>query len=236
MSIFRTNKLANIKIISVDLFRTLVDVDQMVDTVWQIFLHDEFRSELAKEYWDRGTEILLERFDEAAGDGGHFRNCRAIFEETYGQLFSEIKLDFDPQSAADVLVENHKSYHLFDDTRLFLDSVGEKFPICLSSDCDIEMVGGADSLHLFDHIFISEVLRSYKLNPAFFQHVVDHYATKPGNILHIGDSKQDIVCPKQLGLVTCWLNRKDDKWSHPIHPDYEVNTLSEIVDLLGLKK
>ena len=236
MSIFRTNKLTNIKIISIDLFRTLVDVDRMIETVWRIFLRDDYRSELAREYWDRGTEILMEKFEEAAGDSRSFKNCRAIFEQTYSRLFEEINLDFDPKLAAEVLVENHKSYHLFDDTRDFLDTVGEKFPICLSSDCDIEMIVGSDGLHLFDHIFISEVLRSYKLNPAFFQHVIDHYGAKPGNILHIGDSKQDIICPKQLGLVTCWVNRKNEKWSHPVHPDFEVNSLADVVDLLGLKK
>jgi len=55
--------------------------------------------------------------------------------------------------------------------------------------------------------------RLYKPNPRFFKNMLNHYKVKPENILHIGDSKSDIVTPKQLGVQTCWLNRRNSKWS-----------------------
>lgn len=194
---------------------------------------EKYDSRLAKQYWDRATEILMDKFDEAAIDLKRFKNCRTIFQETYSRVFQEINLDFDPASAAEVLIENHKKYHPFTDTREFLDTAGHRLPICLASDCDIEMISGIDDLFLFDHIFISEILRSYKLNQAFFKHIIGHYQIEPQYILHIGDSKQDIICPSQLGMVTCWINRRNETWTAPVKPDFEVKSLSEILDLLS---
>jgi len=103
-------KLNQIRIISIDLFRTLVDVDQMIESVWRTFLREKYDSRLAKQYWDRATEILMDKFDEAATDLKRFKNCRVIFQETYAMVFKEINLDFDPERAAEVLIQNHKKY------------------------------------------------------------------------------------------------------------------------------
>jgi putative hydrolase of the HAD superfamily len=72
----------------------------------------------------------------------------------------------------------------------------------------------------------------YKLNPAFFRHVIKYYNVQPENILHIGDSKSDVIAPKQLGIRTCWLNRRNLKWDSAVKPDFEVNSLLEIPELL----
>ena len=87
-------------------------------------------------------------------------------------------------------------------------------------------------LYDFDKIFVSEDLQAYKLNPNFFNQVIQYYNISPEGILHIGDSKSDIIAPKQLGIKTCWVNRHHQKWEQPIKPDFEVKSLLEIPDLL----
>jgi FMN phosphatase YigB (HAD superfamily) len=94
------------------------------------------------------------------------------------------------------------------------------------------MLVGVSGIYPFDAYFISEQLGAYKLNPSFFSHVVEHYNLKPSEILHIGDSMQDITTPKTLGLLTCWLNRHNSPWTDTIKPDFEVNTLTDILDIL----
>jgi putative hydrolase of the HAD superfamily len=62
--------------------------------------------------------------------------------------------------------------------------------------------------------------------------VLNQYKVKPENILHIGDSKSDIMTPTKLGIQTCWLNRRDLKWKDATKPNFEVKTLLEILDIL----
>jgi FMN phosphatase YigB (HAD superfamily) len=214
------NKISNIKVISIDLFRTLVDIDLSVESVWKIFLKEKYTPYLGRKYWNRGTEIVLNNLFSVALDDQHFKNTRSIFEETYATLFKEIGLDYDEKSAASTLINGHKAKKLFEDARPFLEIVGKKYPICLSTDCDVEMLDGIRDIFSFDKIFISEELKAYKLN------------LKPYEILHIGDSQQDITTPKKLGLLTCWINRYNSPWAETIEPDFEVKSLMDILDIL----
>jgi len=43
-------KLKNIKIVSVDLFRTLIDIDPTPKTIWQKFLKNNFPDEISRKY------------------------------------------------------------------------------------------------------------------------------------------------------------------------------------------
>lgn len=222
----------DVKIISLDVFRTLIPVDVSYENVWSKFLGKKYTDDEGLRNWDRGTEILLEKLSSAAQETNHFKNTRTIFEETYTQLFREIKLDFNPVVAAGILMEVHRIDKYYDDVRPFLKAVGKKHIICLSTDCDKEMLADINALYPFDNIFISEQLQAYKANPKFFTQVISHYGVKPGDILHIGDSQSDVVTPKMLGMLTCWLNRDGSKWSHKVKPDFEVASLSDVVNLL----
>jgi len=228
------NKIGNIKVVSIDLFRTLVDVDQSLETTWKAFLGEKYSDKLAKKYWARATKLMLDKLDEAAVSNEPFKNIRKIFEETYSSVFSEINLDYDYKAAAELSMNEHKAYNVFNDSLNFLEQAGERYPVCLSSDCDIEMITDIDKLFLFDYLFVSEILQSYKLNPAFFDHVINHYGTEPNNIIHIGDSKQDVLVPNQLGMLTCWLNRGEQEWTHDVRPDFEARSLLEVIEILGL--
>jgi putative hydrolase of the HAD superfamily len=94
------------------------------------------------------------------------------------------------------------------------------------------MLENINDIYPFNNRFISEELQAYKPNPRFFKNMLNHYKVKPENILHIGDSKSDIVTPKQLGVQTCWLNRRNSKWEYSVKPDFEVKSLLEILDIL----
>jgi FMN hydrolase / 5-amino-6-(5-phospho-D-ribitylamino)uracil phosphatase len=221
-----------IKVISIDLFQTLVRLDEGRDEVWQLFLGDRFSSELARQYWDRTGEILLQRLYETALGNSGFKNSRTIIEESYATIFKEINCSYDPHQAGNVLIEMHRRNTPYDDALPFLLAAGKKYPICLSTDCDLEMITDIRELYSFDTLFISEELQAYKHNPRFFQYVIGHYGLKAENILHIGDSQSDIITPKKLGILTCWLNRDKKPWSHAVRPDFEVKSLMEIVDIL----
>jgi FMN hydrolase / 5-amino-6-(5-phospho-D-ribitylamino)uracil phosphatase len=225
-------KAQNVKIISIDLFRTIVDIDQTPDMIWQLFLKNNFPVEVAREHHKKAVEIMDRHWETACRDYEHFKTVRKVLEETVTELFTEIKLDRDIQPAAGLLMGDHSLQKVFADARPFLRKAGLKYPICLSTDCDTEMIENVGGIYPFDRIFVSETLQCYKQNPVFFKHVISHYGVKPENILHIGDSKSDIATPKQLGVQTCWLNRRNSKWEHSVKPDFEVKSLLEILDIL----
>ena len=223
-----------IKVISTDLFRTLVKVDENRGFIWRTLMGENYNDEIAQKYWERATEILFNNLDAAAAKLDPFKNIRDIFIESYTLLFAEINFQYDPRLAAETLFQGHKLDHLFDDTRPFLQAAGSRFPICLSTDCDSDMLDGIENIYGFDKLFVSEQMRTYKGHPLFFTQVLQHYRLKPENILHIGDSKSDILTPKQLGLQTCWLNRSGEQWKYEIKPDFEVKSLLDILEILGI--
>jgi len=226
------SKITTIKIISLDLFQTLISVNESIDYVWKEFLKENYTDEFAGKYWDRANEIVLENLHQAALNEDKFVNVRSIFENSYTQIFSEIHLDYDPKLAAGILIQGHKMNRLFDDVKPFLKELKHKYTVCLSTDCDNEMLGNINELYDFDQLFVSEDLQAYKLNPKFFQQVIKHYHVPPADILHIGDGKSDIIAPKQLGIKTCWLNRNNHQWDQAVKPDFAVKSLLEILDLL----
>ena len=228
------NRLSDIRIISVDLFRTLVDIPPTPEFIWKLFLKPHYPDALSRQYRQRADEILSRRWDDASLSDGAFKNVRVVLGDTCEQLFQEINLVGDPKSAADLLMKEHTLDTLFPDAVPFLDalSVRGKYQICLSTDCDVEMLSDLGNVFAFDHLFVSERLRLYKLNPSFFRRVLDHYGVMPENVLHVGDAKADILGPQQVGLATCWLNRQNRKWDNPVAPDFAVKSLLDIMDIL----
>ena len=225
-------KAKNVKIISLDLFQTLISVDESIEYAWREFLKENYTEEFAAKYWDRANEIVFKNLHQAALNEDKFVNVRSIFENSYTQMFSEIHLDYNPKRAAGILIQGHKMNGLFDDVKPFFDGIKHKYTVCLSTDCDNEMLGNISGLFEFDKLFVSENLQAYKLNPKFFKYVIEYYHVSPENILHIGDGSSDIIAPKQLGIKTCWLNRNNNQWDQDVKPDFEVKSLLEIPDLL----
>jgi FMN hydrolase / 5-amino-6-(5-phospho-D-ribitylamino)uracil phosphatase len=227
--------IGDIKVISVDLFRTLAMVDDGYSYVWQTFLQDRYEPELGQKYWDRTTEILLARLDEAAAVLEPFKTTGAIFAESYAQCFQEIGLQYDPYCAAETLFEIHKLGRFYPDARPFLEKATQRFEVCLASDCDMRMLEGLDQLFAFKKIFASEELRAYKAHPRFFSQVLDYYQIQPQQLLHIGDSKMDILTPARMGILTCWLNRAGlPSWKYPVQPDFIVKSLMDVLPIVGL--
>lgn len=229
------NKVFNFKVISIDLFGTVVDVRQSLKPIWRTFLSSNYSDKVVELYWERANEILREKLLNISESKTNFKNVRQISEESLADFFSEIHVDFDAKLGAEMWMRGHGLQNIYPDARFFLDAVKSKYPLCLSSECDLEMITNLSELYDFDNVFSSEKLRCYKHNPQFWSHVITKYAFPPDNILHIGDASSDIVGPAKQGILTCWINRHGRKWESSIKPDFEVTSLSDIIEIIGLK-
>ena len=219
------------KVVSVDMFRTLVDLASVENRIWPALLGDNYSPRLAEECGAYAGNSLFEYMPIDS-----FLSCKAIFAACFRELFAVKGLDLDSHEAANVWAAQHPLSPPFDDSPAFLNAVRKRHRICLASDTDDDMLGKLKEMCVFDHIFTSEQLGCYKAygDGRFFRAVVDYYGVSPGEILHVGDGVQETVGAKKAGLVACWLNRRSQSWSHDVKPDFEVNSLTDVASLLGL--
>ncbi len=221
-------------VISVDMFQTLVNVNSRRKCFWGRLLPHELPGRITDEYWSLATELIFSNYDKIFRENKEFINSKTIMEISFRQLFKQTGLGLQPADAARVLTEEHGLSSPYEDTGEFLQHVGKYFPICVVSDADDDMIRPLSGLYQFDKIFTSEQYRSYKGSPGgmFFQAVIDHYGVAPEKILHIGDSKYDVLGAKRAGIKDCWLNRKGKKWGDVARPTYMVSSLREVSRLL----
>ena len=87
-------------------------------------------------------------------------------------------------------------------------------------------------LDYFRYLFISERLGAVKPNREFFDECMKYLnGIEPEEIMMIGDSlTSDIAGGMAYGLRTCWYNPA--RRTAAVRPDYEVQTLKQIQDIL----
>jgi FMN phosphatase YigB (HAD superfamily) len=224
------------KVVSIDMFGTLVDVNSVRHDVWRTFLKAMYTTELADKYWTHASDMVFKYIQDKVIRDRIYVPPKTIFEMTYIRLFADFGVDFDPKEAAVVLAKHHSLSPPFDDTRSFLNAVGAVYPVCLSTDTDEDMLGPLRQLYPFSRVVTSEEMGAYKTNAdnRFFNEVIKHFSVSPGDIIHIGDSAADIIGANEAGIVSCWLNRKNRVLPEGTKPDYQVKSLVEAASILGV--
>lgn len=223
--------MGQIKVVSIDMFGTLVDLRNAGHVFWRMLLKDRYTVELAEECYAHLGNSWFEYVPEEK-----FLSVKSIFVAGFAGLFSSIDIEFDPVEATRLWARQHSFSEPFDDSMVFLNSVGKEYPICLASDTDDDILGTLKQMYAFDYIFTSERLSLYKANAdgKFFSAIVNHYGAGPEEIIHIGDGRLEIVGAGKAGISTCWLNRTGIEWSHDMKPNYEVSSLIEVAAILGV--
>lgn len=223
--------MTKLKVVSIDMFRTLVDLESLERVIWRMLLKDKYTVALAKECATHAGNSLFKYLPQ-----NKFLPVKLIFMACFTELFSSTDIEFDPTEATKLWAQQHSLAKPFDDSTLFLNAVGKEYPICLASDTDDDMLGALKQMYAFDYIFTSEQLGSYKANAdgRFFSAIIDYYGVRPEEIIHIGDGGLEIVGAGKAGITTCWLNRTGVEWSHDVKPNYEVNSLVDAASVLGV--
>lgn len=218
------------KLISFDMFQTLVDLNTQKDIVMRTVLGDHYSIDMGASLWNDANRFVFWHFQKTRNSAEEFVEVLKIFEQCYAELFPKYNVKMDPVIGARVLAEAHAKSLFYPDSLPFLEKVQQKYQTCLISDADLIMIEDLFTKVKFDRIYISEKYKVYKSDRsgALFKAAIDEFQIKPSEMLHIGDAYSDVLGAKQVGADAAWINRRGYEWQHEIRPDYIITSLLEL--------
>ena len=119
-----------------------------------------------------------------------------------------------------------------------LEKLKDKYELVITSNGPKEQqyhrLENADFLKYFSSIFISQEIGYNKPDKRFFNIVFENIENKEkSEILIIGDSlSSDIAGGKITGIDTCWYNPNNKENKSDIKPNYEINTIEELLEIV----
>lgn len=158
----------------------------------------------------------------------------------FATLFRELGVDVDAQSCAKAYELNLSQVHYFlPGAQEALESLVKKYRLFLVSNgtalVQAAKLKNANLKRFFEGIFISQEIGADKPSVEFFDNC---FAAIPGfdpaKAMIVGDSlTSDIQGGINAGIATCWINPDHNAGREDIRPDYELERLSQLEDLLN---
>jgi len=156
----------------------------------------------------------------------------------FATLFREVGIQVDAEKCARRYEANLSIGHYFlPGAREAVESLGKKYKLYLASNgtkrVQASRLESAAIGEFFQDIFISQDMGADKPSIAYFERC---FARIPGfdpkKAMIVGDSlSSDIQGGINAGIATCWVN-PTHKAAKNVRPDYEIETLSQLEDLL----
>lgn len=106
------------KVISLDMFQTLVNIQGRRAEVWKPILKQNFSEDKSREL---GSQLLSHYFAAAtkAREAGSFISSKEIYSRGFQQVFLQHGMDYDCLQAVDNLFAQHRLSEMYADTEAF---------------------------------------------------------------------------------------------------------------------
>lgn len=202
---------------------------------------------LVKMFTETGIEPkeeLLKRYSEInAEEWGKLERKETTMEilliNRYRRLFDEYGIDKDPTAACG-MYENNLAYgfYVMPFAVETLNQLYKKFNLYIASNGRTEIqtarLEKADMTKYFKGIFVSETVGCEKPDKQFFDYCFLHSGgAKKEDSIMVGNSlSSDIAGGGNAGIKTCLLCLDGKKERGNIKPDYIINSLKELPELL----
>lgn len=158
-------------------------------------------------------------------------------KKVYEHLLDESDYDVrHAQALLDKFLEDRNRVELYPDVLPALRRLSGKLPLVSLSDGNacLDTIG-------IGHYFVGRVhaadIGVLKPDPQGFLKACELAGHAPGEVLHVGDHpRYDMYGARKVGMKTMWLDRPGEyapKWDQQFEPDYHVNSLAELVELIG---
>ncbi len=178
------------------------------------------------DFYAEWKKYHRKHIDELSG----FKTEETIFHMDLRELYEKYNLTRDADKDVEIMLNTLGKRRLFSETLDTIETLKREYVVCIGSTTDtVPLLMDLKSGNLsVDHVFTSEILQAYKPQRMFYEKIVERLALIPDEILFVGDSLlDDIWGPKQIGMKTCWVNRKKQTadW---VKPDLEVDNLADV--------
>ena len=156
----------------------------------------------------------------------------------FAVLFQEWSIGADPEQVARCYENNLSIGHYFLPGALeAVRSLAKKYKLYLASNGTAKVQAGrlesANISHYFQEIFVSQQIGANKPDKLYFDRCIARIpGFDPQKAVMVGDSlTSDILGGKNAGMKTVWVNPAH-KDPGSIKPDYEIEALSQLEELL----
>lgn len=128
------------KLICIDMFQTLVDVNTRTYYIWKRILKDNYSEHLKEQCIKLATTKVVNHFHNQVSGQDTFFNLKTLFEPCFVEISKEIGINFNPKVAVEIFLDEHGNATPYTDALEFFRLLGNSIPVCLVSDADNEMI------------------------------------------------------------------------------------------------
>ena len=214
-------------LITFDCYGTLSD--------WESGIISAFQSEAVESGLSLKPDEIVAAYmiEEPIVESGPYQPYRQVLARTAVRVATRLGWKLEEERAS-FLAETVADWRPFSDTNAALERLASRYGLGLLSNIDDDILEQTRK-HFsvaFDLIVTAEQVESYKPGHAHFLEAATR--SKGKRILHAAQSYfHDVVPANALGIPVAWVNRKRERADEGgPKPAYEVNTLSELADLL----
>lgn len=217
------------KLVSFDVFGTLVDVRQGSHAVFQSILDEAGGGGIdVRDFWEEWERRNIAQYWQP------YRSYRAICERALAETFAQFGLDGDPR-----LIERYFAafprFRLYPDVAPTLERLARRYRLAVVSNIDDDLLAITPLGRTFDLVCTAERARGYKPDGTLFRHLIDHAGCPLDDILHAGQSQfTDLVGGKPLGLTIAWINRRNVPLDPEVpKPDFVLPDVQSLLTLVA---
>ena len=209
--------------------------------------HKAERIAIAKTIRDFGvepTEEILQRYHVI--NKWHWEQLELgkmtraeVLENRFGALFTEYGVEADKTACARAYERNLSIGHWFlPGAEEAVARLSKKYRLFLASNGTASVQKGrmtsANLYRFFEKVFVSQEIGHNKPSREYFDACFAQIpGFDPGKAMIVGDSlTSDILGGIRAGIQTCWVNPTHAPGREDIQPDYEIEYLCQLEDIL----
>jgi 2-haloacid dehalogenase len=185
--------ISRLKLISFDVFGTLISVREGSEAAFERILADAGAPTVdVRAFWEAWEERNIE---------GYWGPYRAIACDSLAHAFARFGVKGNPDSIQHYF-DAFPRLEPFSDVGPTLERLARRYRLALASNIDDDLLAVTRLGHQFDLVCMAERARGYKPDGSLFRHLIRHAGVGLEEMLHCGQSQHtDMVGAKPLAAL-----------------------------------
>ncbi|HTL51849.1 MAG TPA: HAD-IA family hydrolase [Planctomycetota bacterium] len=224
-------------LISIDAYGTIFDASPVFEmaTVEVARHHGGLDARKLSQVWGRHFNEVYHAITDCESLPDPFPTIRDLSTTSLERTLREFNLEDDPKRGTEIWFEHLMTIRLYDDVIAALQALQGRCRLILTSDADEDfLLPVLNTLGLpFEHIFVSETFRTYKMarQGGLLEVALRRVEADPSRVVHVGDSAADLIAAQRAGCRGVWLQRPGQPPPPGHTPWRTITSLHHLADL-----